>query len=116
MRKSKWIKNHHPPIHKIKHFGILVSGAEIDISSTLHGTDWIKHKILKWTPYGISAFRRFPSEDKHSSSRKGKLRKSKQIFEVVFPNSLACVLGINEQISSTSRRVNSHIAGWYSVT
>ena len=56
MRKSKWIKNHHPPIHTIKHFGILVSGAENDISSTLHGTDWIKHKILKWTPYGVSTF------------------------------------------------------------
>ena len=74
----------------------------------------IKNKT--YAPYGISAFRRFPSEDKHSSSRKGKLRQSKQIFEVVFPNSLACVLGINEQISSTSRRVNSHIVGWYSVT
>ena len=46
----------HPPIHIIKHFGILVSGAGIDNSSTLHGTDWIKDKILKWTPYRISAF------------------------------------------------------------
>ena len=46
----------HPPIHTIKHFGILVSQAEIDISSTVHGTDWIKHKILKLTPYRVSAF------------------------------------------------------------
>ena len=40
----------------IKHFGIFVSEPEIDISSPLNGTDWIKHAILKWTPYGISAF------------------------------------------------------------
>ena len=44
-----------PSIHTIKHFGILVSVAEIDISSTLHGTNLIKQKILKWTSYGISA-------------------------------------------------------------
>ena len=43
-----------PSIHTIKHFGILVSVAEIDISSTLHGTNLIK-QILKWTSYGISA-------------------------------------------------------------
>ena len=40
----------------IKHFCILVSTAKIGISSTLHVTDWIKHKILKWTPHGVSAF------------------------------------------------------------
>ena len=43
----------------IKHFGTLISGAEIDISSTLHGTDWIKDKILKWTAFG-TCIRRFP--------------------------------------------------------
>ena len=43
----------HPPIHTIKHFGIFVSAGEIDISSNLPGTNWIKYKILKWTPYGI---------------------------------------------------------------
>ena len=35
-----------------KHFNILVSVAEIGISNTLRGTNWIKN--LKWTPSGYA--------------------------------------------------------------
>ena len=43
----------HTPIHIIKNFGIFVSAGKIGVFGNLPGTNWIKYKILKWTPFGI---------------------------------------------------------------